>query len=132
MKEIKAEIKIRSSAEKVWNVISDFKNYSQWNPIIQRITGEPKVGTKLEVHVITVGGKNRVYHPEVIKVEPLHEIRWYGKFFSSVIFSGERVLTIDEISKNEVNFINKEIFSGIGVKFAPKKWSKTSLRVLNP
>ena len=121
MKEIKAEIKIQSSATKVWSVISDFKKYSEWNPIIRRITGEPKVGSKIDVHVTTVAGKNRLYHPQVIKMEAPKELRWYGKFFSSMIFSGERVLRIDEISENEVNFINKEIFSGFGVKFAPKK-----------
>ena len=127
MKEIKAEIKILASAEKVWNIISDFQNYSQWNPIIKKITGEPKVGTKISVHLTTVGGKNRVYHPKVIKVEAPHEIRWYGKFFSSGIFSGERVLTIYKISETEVNFTNKEIFSGLGVKFTPKKMEEDIL-----
>lgn len=127
MKEIKAEIKILASAEKVWNIISEFQNYSQWNPIIKKITGEPKVGTKIGVHLTTVGGKNRVYHPKIIKVEAPHEIRWYGKFFSSAIFSGERVLTIDKISETEVNFTNKEIFSGLGVKFSPKKMEEDIL-----
>jgi hypothetical protein len=121
LKELKAEVKIFSSAESVWSIISDFNRYSDWNPVIKRIKGEPKLGAKLEIHLTTVGGKNRVYYPEVTKVEPLHEIRWYGKFFLSGIFSGERVLTIDKISENEVVFVNKEIFSGVGVKFTPKK-----------
>lgn len=121
LKELKAEVRILSSADTVWSVISDFSRYSDWNPIIKRIKGELKLGAKLEIHLTTVGGKTRIYYPEVTKVEPPNEIRWYGKFFFSGIFSGERILTIENISENEVVFINKEIFSGIGVKFTPKK-----------
>ena len=121
LKELKAEVKINSSPETVWSVISDFSRYPDWNPIITQITGELKLGAKLEIHLTTVGGKSRIYYPEITKVESPIEIRWYGKFFFSGIFSGERILTIDKISDNEVNFINREIFSGIGVKFTPKK-----------
>lgn len=121
MKELRAEVIIHSSPETTWSVISDFTKYPDWNPIITQIKGELKLGAKLEIHLTTVGGKNRIYYPEITKIESPNEIRWYGKFFFSGIFSGERILTIEKISDNEVKFINREIFSGIGVKFTPKK-----------
>lgn len=121
MKELTTEIQINSSPEILWKVITDFKNYSQWNPILQKIKGEPLIGNQLEIHLSTVGGKKRVYHPKVIKITPNHELRWKGTFFFSQIFSGERIFLIEKLSENKVNFVNKEIFSGIGVRFTSPK-----------
>jgi hypothetical protein len=121
LKELTTEIQINSSPEILWKVITDFKNYYQWNPILQKIKGEPLIGKQLEIHLITVGGKKRVYHPKVIKITPNHELRWKGTFFFSQIFSGERIFLIEKLSENKVNFVNKEIFSGIGVRFTSPK-----------
>ena len=121
MKELTTEIQINSSPEILWKVITDFKNYYQWNPILQKIKGEPLIGNKLEIHLSTIGGKNRVYHPKVIKITPNHELRWKGTLLFSQLFSGERIFLIEKLSENKVNFVNKEIFSGIGVRFTSQK-----------
>lgn len=121
LKELTTEILINSGPETVWKIITDFKNYSRWNPIIVKITGEFSVGNKLEIHLNTIGGKNRIYHPNITKIIPNRELRWSGKLFFSKIFSGERIFLIEKLSDNKVSFVNKEIFSGIGVKLAPQK-----------
>lgn len=121
LKEIATEIQINSRPETVWKILTDFKNYSEWNPILIKITGELSIGNTLEIHLHTIGGKNRIYHPKVTKITPNRELRWSGKFFFSKIFSGERIFLIEKISDNTVNVVNKEIFSGIGVRLAPQK-----------
>lgn len=121
MKELKDEIQIDSEPEIVWKILTDFTKYSQWNPIIIKIIGDLSVGNKIEIHLKTVGGKNRIYHPKITKIIPNHELRWRGQFFFSKIFAGERIFLIEELSDNKVNFVNKEIFSGIGVKLASQK-----------
>ncbi len=121
MAELATEIQINSRPEIVWKILTDFKNYSQWNPIIIKIIGELSIGNKLEIHVNTIGGKNRIYHPKITKITPNHELRWKGKFFSSKIFEGERIFSIEKLSDNKVNFVNKEIFSGIGLKLVSQK-----------
>jgi hypothetical protein len=121
LKELTTEIQINSSPEILWKVITDFKNYYQWNPILQKIKGEPIIGNQLEIHLSTIGGKNRVYHPKIIKITPNHELRWKGTLLFSQIFSGERIFLIEKLSENKVNFVNKEIFSGIGVRFTSQK-----------
>ncbi len=120
-KEIITEIIINSTPEKLWNVITDFQNYSKWNPFIVNITGEPKKGEKIELQLHLKSGRNRTYHPNITKVEKLSEIRWKGKLLSSSLFEGERVLKIKKIDDKSVKFINKEVFSGIASSFTPKK-----------
>ncbi|MGD1834239.1 MAG: SRPBCC family protein [Nitrososphaeraceae archaeon] len=127
MKELKAEIIIHASMTKVWEIITLFDNYSNWNPIIQKIIGKPQLGENIEIHIHTVGGKNRIYHPIITKFDPPFELRWEGKFFLSSVLKGERIFKIIKLSENESKFINMEIFSGFGTKFTPKKMEQDIL-----
>jgi len=52
MKKIKTEIEINAPVDKVWEVISNFNEWKEWNPIISNVTGEAKLGTKLNVMMI--------------------------------------------------------------------------------
>lgn len=52
MKEIVTAINnINASAANLWQVLTDFKNYPAWNPVIKKITGKPAKDAKLEVHM---------------------------------------------------------------------------------
>ena len=128
MKDLTTEIEINSSPQAVWDILTDFSNYPQWNPILRKIVGDLSIGNKLEIHLTTVGGKSRIYHPKITKIVPNQELRWTGKFLISQIFSGERIFLIEQVSHDKINFINKEIFSGIGIKLAPQKMEDDILK----
>ena len=51
MKEIKTEIEINASAEKVWQVLTDFAHFHDWNPFIREIIGTVSEGSKLEISI---------------------------------------------------------------------------------
>ena len=113
MKEILTEIDINASASKTWEILTDFKNFPQWNPFIRQIDGTPIVGTKAQNISSYISVKNRTYQPTVTKAEPNHELRSYGKSFIPGFFNGERIFTIDSFETNHVHFVHKEIFTGI-------------------
>jgi uncharacterized membrane protein len=51
MAEIRTEIAINGSAEKVWNELMDFKNFPDWNPFVKEImvlNDELEIGSKLK------------------------------------------------------------------------------------
>ncbi|MFL6344764.1 MAG: SRPBCC family protein [Nitrososphaeraceae archaeon] len=118
MKEIHTQIDIKASAERAWQVLIDFNNYSQWNPFIRQINGTPKVGTKLEIHLHTASGKRRIYRPTVTKLEPYHELRWFGKSFVPGMFNGEHIFNIETLGVNHILFLHREVFTGLGVALA--------------
>ena len=118
MKEIHTQIDIKASAERAWQVLIDFNNYSQWNPFIRQINGAPKVGTKLEIHLHTASGKRRIYKPTVTKLEPYHELCWFGKSFLPGIFNGEHIFNIETLGVNHILFLHREVFTGLGVALA--------------
>ena len=121
MKDLTSKKVINSTPQAVWDILTHFKNYPQWNPILTKVVGQLSIGNKLEIHITTVGGKSRIYHPKITKIVPNQDLRWTGKFFLPQIFSGERIFLIEKVSNDKINFVNKEIFSGIGIKLAPQK-----------
>jgi uncharacterized protein YndB with AHSA1/START domain len=57
MKELNCEIDIQASDERVWQLLTDFASFPQWNPFIRRASGEPKTGTRLEVTMQPSGAR---------------------------------------------------------------------------
>lgn len=124
MKEIRTEIDINASAKKIWEVLTDFNNYPQWNPFIYQISGVPAVGTKLRISIRTTKGKSRNYHPRVTRIEPYHEMHWYGESVIPGMFNGERIFILEPLKTNYVHFIHMEIFTGFLVSLIGDRLDK--------
>lgn len=42
---IHTDVVVNASASKVWQVITDFEEYPQWNPFIRQVTGAARPGS---------------------------------------------------------------------------------------
>ena len=113
MKVIRSEIEINASAERVWEVLTDFASFPQWNPFMRRASGELKKGTRLEVNLQPNGARSMTFRPLILKVEPNRELRWLGSLWIHGLFDGEHVLTIEPLGENRVHFAQHEIFKGL-------------------
>ena len=71
-KELKSQIKIQASPGRVWEILSDFKSYSEWNPFITSILGEARVGTRLKMKIRPVGGHPWDFEPKVLVLSLIH------------------------------------------------------------
>ncbi len=121
MKTIETKIMVDSTPEKIWSVLTNFKEYENWNPFMIKIIGDAKLGSKIEVQIQTVKGKKRTYKPIITKFEINKELRWKGKSLLPGIFDGERIFIIEKSAHNKVSFLHKEIFKGLGVKLIGSK-----------
>ena len=119
MIEVHTEIEINSTAENVWNILTDFGGYPKWNPLITNAEGEAIKGAKLKIEV-TMNGKPMKFSPKVLVAEKNIELRWIGKVVSKKIFAGEHIFIIAPLEKEKVIFIHGEKFSGILLKTQKK------------
>src|SRR6266571_1159629 len=55
MKEVSAEIEIEAPAERVWEVLTDFAKFPEWNPFIRQMSGEVRTGAQLHVQLGPTG-----------------------------------------------------------------------------
>jgi hypothetical protein len=113
LKELRTEIEINTSPERVWKILTDFNKYEQWNPFIHKIIGQPKEGAKIEIHIETPGGKNRKYGPTLTKVDEGRELRWLGKSSLPWFLNGEHIFAIEKLDSQRVRFIQREVFDGL-------------------
>lgn len=115
MKEIRTEIDINASPQRVWQVLIDFERYPDWNPFIRRIEGKAVEGVKINIHITTPAGTNRNYSPKVTKVVTEQELRWLGKMPG--LLSGEHIFSIEPASDNSVRLVHREVFGGLLTSF---------------
>jgi hypothetical protein len=113
MYEIKTEIDIRSTPERVWSILTDFPAQSSWNPFIRSIEGPVEPGARLTVSVRPAGGKLTTFRPTVLLVLPNVELRWLGRFLFRGVFNGQHYFRITRSSSGRVHFVQGERFGGL-------------------
>lgn len=116
-KELNTNIEINAPAETVWQVLTDFSRYSQWNPFIRSIFGEARRGGTLEVFIQPPGGNGMTFRPVIVALQPGRELRWIGRLLLPGIFDGEHQFQIEPLGENRTRFVHREVFSGLLVPF---------------
>lgn len=119
-KEIKTEIIINASREKIWEVLTDFEQYPQWNPFVVRIEGKPIKGTRLK-NTLQNGDKQFQFKPIVTAAEAGKSFAWLGSVLVKGIFDGHHSFELEDVGNGQVKFIHSEKFSGILSGFLLKK-----------
>ncbi|MGH3033145.1 MAG: SRPBCC family protein, partial [Gaiellaceae bacterium] len=82
-------MEIAAPPERIWEILTDFASYPDWNPFIRRISGEPTVGSRLEVRIEPPDSRGMTFKPTVIKAEPTRELAWLGRLLLPGVFDGE-------------------------------------------
>ncbi len=115
MKELRSEITIDAPAHRVWEVLTDLGSFPDWNPFMQRASGEVAVGKKLVVYLKPPGGMGMSFKPRVLKIDPNREFRWLGHLVVKGIFDGEHIFEIEPTGDAKCIFVQREEFRGIMV-----------------
>lgn len=119
--EIKTQIIMNATPDKVWAVLTDFENYPNWNHFIKSITGEPKVGNQITVTIIPPEAKSMTFKPSVLTFEPNKEFRWIGRLLFKGVFDGEHKFELIDNGNGTTIFNHSETFKGILVSFFKKQ-----------
>lgn len=113
---ISTTIDIDATPQAVWEVLTDFAAYDEWNPFM-RIEGTPAIGAELVVRLTPQDGSGTTFKPVVTNVVPGSELRWYGKLVIRRLFSGEHSFVLTTNVDRTTRLTHREHFSGILVFF---------------
>ena len=113
MKRLDTQIEIDAPAKLVWEVLTDFASYPQWNPFIRHISGRLAPGERLQARLEPPGGLAMTFKPKVLMAEPNRELRWLGHLLVPGVFDGEHSFTIEPLEENRVRFHQREAFKGL-------------------
>lgn len=110
---ISATIDIDANPQAVWEVLTDFPSYGDWNPFMDRVEGAPKVGSKLVVHITPNGGRGMTFKPTVLAATPDQELRWLAKLGFGGLFDGEHSFVLTPNADGTTHLVQSERFSGV-------------------
>ncbi len=94
--EIVIEVEIRAPPEIVWEVITDFEAYSEWNPWITEASGEAVEGARVNVVSLLQGEPRGVSH-RVTVVEPYEAFCWQDLGVFTLLAKGWRCRTLEAV-----------------------------------
>ncbi len=112
-RELHTEIEINASAQRVWDIVTDFAAYPQWNTFIPRISGHVAPNAKL-FFIFT--SPLRVRLPAIgtmLNVTPQRELRWAGQLPIPGLIRAEHYHLIEPLGESRVRFLHGEIFTGL-------------------
>lgn len=118
-KTIQTSIIIKSTPEKVWQVLTDFESYPKWNPFVKSLTGEMVVGQYIAIQLDGMSFK-----PQLLVYDEKKELRWKGKLLMKGLFDGEHTFVIEPNGDDSVTFHHAEEFNGLLVALFSKNLDK--------
>lgn len=113
MKELRTEIQIKATPEKIWSVLTDFRKYPEWNPMIKLFDGKLIEGEKVTVKLQQPGSSAMIFKPTIKLVISNKTFRWQGHLLVPGLFDGEHIFEIADNKDGTSNFIHRENFKGI-------------------
>jgi hypothetical protein len=126
-KQLRTQIDIHATPERVWQVLTDFDAYPQWNPFIVHASGRPAEGERLTVRMQPEGGRAMTFRPTVREVLPQRRLRWLGRLFLPGIFDGEHSFTIEPLDGDRVRLVQEEQFRGVLVPLLARSLDRRTL-----
>ncbi|KAA1416441.1 SRPBCC domain-containing protein [Nocardioides humilatus] len=86
---------VAASADRVWEVISDFAGWSGWNPSVPSIKGELRTGSTCKVKLVMHGRPSVNVKVTLTDVDPGRRFAWHGNIAHDRFFAGDRSLEIE-------------------------------------
>jgi hypothetical protein len=121
VKEIRVETEIAAPAERVWQVLTNFDAYPNWNPFIPRIAGRAKTDANLDVRYQYPSGGGMSLKPRVTRVESGRELRWLGSLWGmAFLFQGDHYFAVEPLGRDRCRLVQQETVSGLLAPFYAK------------
>ena len=130
-KEIKTEILINATPEKIWSILTDFDKYPNWNPFIKSITGNVAIGNKITARIEPPDANGMTFKPTILAFEKNKEFRWIGHLLFSGLFDGEHKFELIDNGNGTTTFKQSEIFGGILVPLFKKTLDENTTNGFN-
>jgi hypothetical protein len=115
--QLRAEVEIDAPCDEVWQVLTDFQRYPEWNPFIATVVGQLGPGAKLEVTLLLPGGRERVQRSTLVVCEPPLELRWHGRVMFGMLLGWEHFFRLSSTEGGRTRLAQGRNYRGMLVKY---------------
>ena len=114
MREIYSDVEVKAGPGVVWDVITGFDNFPDWNPFITNCSGDLTEGSTLEMKLSPPGSDEIAVSSKVVSAMAPKEFRWSA---GGPLFNSEHVTTIQPIGDQRVRVVQRGMYSGLLTPF---------------
>jgi hypothetical protein len=126
-KQLRTQVDVDATPERVWQVLTDFAAYPQWNPFIVRAEGDARRGERLTLRMQPAGGRAVTFRPTVLEAAPGRRLRWLGNLLVNGVFDGEHSFTIEPLGEGRARLVQQEDFRGLLVPLMARSLDRRTL-----
>jgi hypothetical protein len=76
---VETVIDIEAAPARVWEVLTDFASYPDWNPFIVRATGTPEPGSQITLRIHSSAGWKATNKARITAAVPDQVLRWSAR-----------------------------------------------------
>ena len=116
--QITTDILINAAVPQVWQVLTDFPRWAEWNPTIRSLSGELRLGAGLIARIHPSEGRPMTFRPRVVALRPGRSFVWLGRVVVPGLFDGRHSFTLTP-EGTATRLQNAESFRGLLVPFLP-------------
>ena len=113
---VEHRVGVQAPAELVWEIVSDFSTWGDWNPLYRRAEGQMRIGTPLVLEQALPGEPLRVIQPVVQDWVPYEQLHWRSSRLGGFV-QAIRYLEIESMGPANSTFSNGELFMGMLVRW---------------
>jgi hypothetical protein len=117
MKSIESVTVVDAPIDTVWNTITDFATYEEWNPFIVKIQGAAVAGARLRVTFQLANRKPLTLSPTVTTADAPHRLAWHGRLVIPKLFDGDHSFELRTV-EHGTEVVHCEEFRGALVPLA--------------
>ena len=124
--QLRSEIEISAAAPLVWEVLTNFRAYGEWNPYIVQAEGELKQGAVITTVINFPGSSERTFKRRITQLVDCEELRWNWSSLLRAVAESEQYFKLQPASDTRVRLIIGENLSGILAPREPSQLSQIS------
>ena len=124
--ELRSEIEISASADVVWEVLTNFGGYGEWNPYIVEAAGELKEGAVITTTINFPGSRERTFKRRITKLVVGEELCWSWTSFMRAVAQSEQYFRLQPVSDTRLRLTVGENLSGLLAPHEPAQLSQIS------
>lgn len=118
MKDYHTRMDYEASTQKVWEALTDFDNYQEWNPLVSKITGNLTEGGIIYTTIVPL---ENTFAAKLLSFKANEEIVWQGKLVARFLLAGKHYYRLKSNGPNLTTLEHGEYFTGLLSHLISKK-----------
>lgn len=118
-REIRTEIVIETSADRIWKKLCDFEQYPEWHTYLLSVEGKAEPKSKIHCVALNADSSQTTFSARILEVIPNHTLSWGGSL--GFLFNAKHYFILEALTPSTVRLIQGEYWKGLFGKSYGKK-----------